>query len=90
MFLNLRENTSNLFCFQTTRLDIKKLEANFETLRNLERTIQKEAEKHLPSLHEKISELKRQIDQLDRRLKDRSEIVEVKIILHLISDILNI
>ena len=53
------------------------MEANFETLRNLERTIQKEVDRPIQSLHEKISELKRQIDQLDRRLKDRSEIVEV-------------
>lgn len=54
------------------------MEANFETLRNLERTIQKEVDRPIQSLHEKISELKRQIDQLDRRLKDRSEIVEVR------------
>ncbi|CAF3430971.1 unnamed protein product [Rotaria sp. Silwood1] len=62
---------------RTTRNDIRKLEANFEVLRNLERTIQKDAERLIPSLHEKISELKRQIDQLDRRLKDRSDIVEI-------------
>ena len=64
---------------QSTRNDIKKLEANFETLRNLERTIQKEADRPIHSLHDKINELKRQIDQLDRRLKDRSEIVEVRL-----------
>jgi len=62
----------------STRNDIRKLEANFESLKTLERNIQKEAERHLPSLHEKITELRRQIDQLDRRLKDRLEIVEVK------------
>jgi hypothetical protein len=32
----------------------------------------------MPSLHEKTAELKRQIDHLDRRLKDRSDIVEVR------------
>lgn len=65
-------------CFlQTTRNDIRKLEANFESLRSLERTIQKDAERHLPGLQEKISELRRQVDQLDRRLRDRSGIVEV-------------
>ncbi|CAF1402030.1 unnamed protein product [Adineta steineri] len=62
---------------RATRNDIKKLEGNFETLKNLERTIQKEADRPLTSLHDKAIELKRQIDQLDRRLKDRSEIVEV-------------
>jgi hypothetical protein len=56
---------------------MKKLETNFEILKNLERTIQKEAERPLTSLHEKTIELKRQIDQLDRRLKERSETVEV-------------
>ncbi|CAF3539694.1 unnamed protein product [Rotaria sordida] len=65
---------------RTTRNDIKKLEANFEILRNLERTIQKDIERPLPGLHEKINELKRQTDQLDRRLKDRSEIVETGVI----------
>ncbi|CAF1590315.1 unnamed protein product, partial [Adineta ricciae] len=64
---------------RTTRNDIRKLEANFENLKTLERTIQKEAEKHLPSLQEKISELRRQVDQLDRRLRDRSGIVEFNI-----------
>lgn len=48
-------------------------------MRNLERTIQKEADRPIHSLHEKTNELKRQIDQLDRRLKDRSEIVEVRL-----------
>ncbi|CAF2858218.1 unnamed protein product [Rotaria sp. Silwood2] len=71
---NTKEETDWI---RTTRNDIKKLEANFEILRNLERTIQKDAERSLPSLYEKINELKRQIDQLDRRLKDRFEIVEV-------------
>ncbi|CAF3670938.1 unnamed protein product [Adineta steineri] len=61
---------------RTTRNDIKKLEANFESLRTLERTIQKDAERHLPNLQEKIHELKRQIDHLDQRLRDRSGIVE--------------
>lgn len=46
-------------------------------LRNLERSIQRDAERSLPSLHEKIVELKRQVDQLDRRLRDRHEVVEV-------------
>lgn len=64
--------------FQATRNDIKKLEANFETIKNLERTIQKEVDRPLSSLHEKTVELKRQIDQLDRRLKDRAEIIEVR------------
>ncbi|CAF5126997.1 unnamed protein product, partial [Rotaria sp. Silwood1] len=62
---------------RTTRNDIKKLENNFETLKNLERTIQKEVNRPLTNIHERIMELKRQIEQLDRRLKDRSEIIEV-------------
>ncbi len=72
---NTKEETDWI---RNTRNDIKKLEANFETLKNLERTIQKEADRPLTNLHDKTIELKRQIDQLDRRLKDRSEIVEVK------------
>jgi hypothetical protein len=40
----------------------------------------------MTSLHEKNIELKRQIDQLDRRLKDRSEIVEVKLSFFLFLD----
>lgn len=44
----------------------------------LERNIQREADRTLPSLHEKIAELRRHIEQLDRRLRDRSEIVEVR------------
>lgn len=64
---------------------MKKLETNFETLKNLERTIQKEAGRPLASLSDKTLELKRQIDQLDRRLKDRSDIVEVNILLFFFS-----
>lgn len=77
-FLFLFHLILSMECFQTTRNDIKKLETNFDTLKNLERTIQKEANRPLTSLNDKILELKRLIDQLDRRLKDRSEIVEVK------------
>jgi len=47
-------------------------------LRTLERNVQRDAERQLPSLNNKISELRRQVEQLDRRLRDRSEIVEVK------------
>ena len=65
------------------------MEANFETLKNLERTIQKEADRPLASLHEKTVELKRQIDQLDRRLRDRSDIVEVRIRMFLYSSLLD-
>lgn len=46
-------------------------------MKTLERSIQKETDRSMGHLHEKTSELKRQIDQLDRRLKDRAEIVEV-------------
>jgi len=51
-------------------------------LKNLERTIQKEANQPLNTLQDKITELKRQIDHLDRRLKDRSDVVEVHIHTH--------
>lgn len=44
---------------RSTRNDIKKLESNFETLKNLERTIQKEANQPLNTLQDKITELKR-------------------------------
>ncbi|CAM2708186.1 unnamed protein product [Rotaria socialis] len=71
-----KNNREEIDWIRTTRNDIKKLEANFEILRNLEHSIQKDTERPLPGLHEKISELKRQVDQLDRRLKDRSDIVE--------------
>ena len=54
------------------------MESNFETLTNLERTIQRDAERPLPTLHEMIIELKRQVDLLDRRLRDRSDIVDVR------------
>ena len=57
---------------------MKKLESNFESLKNLERAIQKEADRPLSNLREKNVDLRRQIDQLDRRLKDRFEVVEVR------------
>ncbi|CAF3672349.1 unnamed protein product [Rotaria sordida] len=59
---------------RTTRNDIRKLENNFETLKNLERTIQKEVDRPLTTIHDRIIELKRQIEQLDRRLKDRTDV----------------
>ncbi|UJR26820.1 hypothetical protein I4U23_008133, partial [Adineta vaga] len=71
-----KNNKEEVDWIRTTRNMIKKLEAPFESLRNLERSIQKETERHLPNLQEKISELRRQVDQLDRRLRDRSGIVE--------------
>ncbi|CAF0755155.1 unnamed protein product, partial [Didymodactylos carnosus] len=61
---------------RTTRNDLKKLEVNFETLKSLERSTVKEAGCQLPSLNEKVIDLKRQIDLLERRLKDRYDIVE--------------
>lgn len=61
---------------RTTRSYIRKLDANFETLRNTETTIHRDLGRPLPSLHERINELKRQVDLLDRRLRDRSEIVD--------------
>ncbi|CAF3702214.1 unnamed protein product [Rotaria socialis] len=70
---NTKEETDWI---RTTRNDIKKLENNFETLKNLDRTIQKEVDRTMPTLQDRIVDLKRQIDQLDRRLKDRSEIIE--------------
>jgi hypothetical protein len=56
---------------------MKKLETNFDTLKHLERTLQKETDRSMAHLQDKNNELRRQIDQLDRRFKDRSEIVEV-------------
>ncbi|CAF0902598.1 unnamed protein product, partial [Didymodactylos carnosus] len=61
---------------RATRNDIKKLETTFETLKSLERTIIKDANRQLPILNEKVMDLKRQVDLLDRRLKDRYDVVE--------------
>ncbi|CAF1587705.1 unnamed protein product [Rotaria magnacalcarata] len=70
---NTKEETDWI---RATRNDIKKLENNFETLKSFDRTIQKEVDRTMPTLQDRIVDLKRQIDQLDRRLKDRSEIIE--------------
>jgi len=61
---------------RTTRNYIRKLDANFETLRSTETSIHRDLGRTIPNLHETISELKRQVDLLDRRLRDRSEIVD--------------
>jgi predicted glycoside hydrolase/deacetylase ChbG (UPF0249 family) len=56
------------------------VENNFEILRSIERTVKNDAGRPIASLQEKIMELRRQVDQLDRRLRDRSNIVDVRMV----------
>ncbi|KAL7669255.1 hypothetical protein ACOME3_009919 [Neoechinorhynchus agilis] len=61
---------------RSTRVDIRKLDSNFQILHSLQRDIERRADKPIISLSDRISDAQRKVDQLCKRLKDRSTVLE--------------
>ncbi|KAI0987213.1 hypothetical protein GJ496_006771 [Pomphorhynchus laevis] len=61
---------------RSTKVDIRKLDSNFEILRSLQRDSEKEADKPLIGLTDKINSVERRVEQFSRRLRERTNRIE--------------